>query len=191
MAGLVLAGGQSSRFGSEKAVAPFRGRPMIDAVLDTFALFPRRAVNARPGSAAETHARGLALTVLHDAGHVSPGPLAGVAAGLDWANAQHLPALATAPCDTPLLPPTLFPLLFAALSAAPAAFAVTPEREHPLCAVWRVELAELIAAALTAQHPPVRVLLAKMGARPVYFDDARAFANANTPDTLRQMEKTA
>ena len=75
---------------------------------------------------------------------------------------------------------------------APAAFAVTDTGEHPLCAVWRVEMAEYIAAEFVdGRHPPVRALLAERGARRVHFKDARAFANANTPDALEALERAA
>jgi len=190
--GLLLAGGRSSRFSAEKAVAPFAGRLMMDAVLNRFALLGHCAVSARAGCAAEAHAHASGLPVLHDAPNTPAGPLAGVAAGLAWANTLRLTAIATAPCDTPLLPQNVFPTLLASLGDAPAVYAVTENAEHPLCAVWRVELGDRVAAALSGgQHPPVRRLLADLDARRVHFGDARAFANANTPDALAALEHAA
>lgn len=190
--GLLLAGGRSSRFGAEKAVAPFGGRLMMDAVLTRFDPLARRAVSARAGSAAQDHARALGLTVVYDAPDAPTGPLAGVAAGLAWAKALHLKVLATAPCDAPLLPENLFPILLSSLGDAPAALAVTDGHEHPLCAVWRVEVEERIKTVLEdGRHPAVRAFLSDLGARRVHFNDARAFANANTPDALQALEHAA
>lgn len=191
-AGLLLAGGRSSRFGAEKAVAPFGGRLMMDSVLQRFGALAACAVSARPNSAAAIHAQALGLDILYDDADAPTGPLAGVAAGLAWAKGANFKVLATAPCDAPLLPADLFPVLLASMGTALAAFAVTDSGEHPLCAVWRVEMAEYIAAEFVdGRHPPVRALLAERGARRVHFNDPRAFANANTPDALEALERVA
>ena len=188
--GLVIAGGRSLRFGEEKAVTPFRGAPLMDACAHVFAPLARIAVSARPGSGAERHALSRAHVVLHDDPALPAGPLAGVAAGLRWARAENLALLATAPCDAPLLPADLVQRLAAAMGAAKAAYAVTARGAHPLCALWRVELLETIEAHLhTGEHPAVRAILAACGAVPVEFEDAGAFANANTPETLAALEQ--
>lgn len=190
--GLLLAGGRSSRFGAEKAVAPFAGQLMMDSVLARFGALAACAVSARAKSAAAAHAQTLGLSILYDAPDAPAGPLAGVAAGLAWAKAENFKVLATAPCDAPRLPLDLFPVLLASMGNASAAFAVTDAGEHPLCAVWRVEMAEYIAAEFVdGRHPPVRALLAQWGGRRVHFKDAGAFANANTPDALEALEHAA
>lgn len=190
--GLLLAGGRSSRFGSEKAVARFAGRPMMDSVLKRFEQLAACTVSARAGSATAAHASSLGIRTLLDAPDAPSGPLAGVAAGLAWAKAERFSVLATAPCDAPLLPLDLFPVLLASMGNATAVFAVTDAGEHPLCAVWRVEMAEYIAGTcVDGQHPPVRALLGACGARRVHFKDTRAFSNANTPDDLAALEHAA
>lgn len=190
--GVLLAGGRSSRFGAEKATAPFDGRLMMDVVLDRFAPLARRAVSARADSAAAARAHTLGIPVLADAPDASAGPLAGVAAGLAWARAFHLRVIATAPCDTPLLPLSVFSDLLVALRDDPAAYVTTESGDHPLCAVWRVELCEYITDALAGgRHPPVRQVLADLGARRAHFGDPRAFANANTADALAALWSVA
>ena len=105
--------------------------------------------------------------------------------GLKWAHARNLDFLATAPCDAPLLPTDLFERLLDAIGPAPAAFAVTSVGDHPLCAVWRVALQTPLEHSLrSGVHPSVRSFLAQQHAQRVWFDDARAFANANTVDAL-------
>lgn len=191
-AGLLLAGGQSRRFGAEKAVARFGGRLMMDAVAERFAAFDVFAISAKPGSAAAARAARSDITVLPDDPTLPAGPLTGVLAGLKWAHARNLEFLATAPCDAPLLPIDLFARLRDAIGAAPAAFAVTSAGEHPLCAVWRVALRTPLERALRdGVHPPVRSFLAEQRAQRVWFDDAEAFANANTADALYALERSA
>ena len=92
---MVLAGGRSTRFGGEKAVALLDGRPLllwaVDRLRSTCADI---AVNARPGTQTEALALAQGLPVLHDAPGDPDGPLAGVKAGLAWAASLGATALA-------------------------------------------------------------------------------------------------
>jgi molybdopterin-guanine dinucleotide biosynthesis protein A len=170
-------------------MAVFRGAPMIDTILQCFAAFPAMAVSARPGSGAAERARFLGYRVLFDAPCFPPGPLAGVLAGLVWAKTRGFDYLATAPCDAPLLPPNMFARLLAEIDSAPAAYATTAHAEHPLCAVWSVRLAPAIERELVGgAHPAVRRFLAAQNATSVRFNDADAFANANTQNALQAMK---
>jgi molybdopterin-guanine dinucleotide biosynthesis protein A len=183
--GLLLAGGQSRRFGAEKAVARFGGATMMDAVISRFEPIQRIGVSARVECAAAAHASALGLDVVHDPCGSPAGPLAGVLAGLAWADRNGFDMLATAPCDAPLLPHGLFEVLLAAIDATPAAFVVTRHGEHPLCAVWRTRLREPLRRALTGgRHPSVRAFLTAVHAKRIPFPDPTAFANANTPEAL-------
>lgn len=188
--GLLLAGGRSTRFGAEKAVAPFRNHAMMDAPLAALAGFAHLAVSAPAGSAAAARGHELGLAVLADDPSLPLGPLNGVLAGLIWARARGLEFLATAPCDAPLLPAYLFARLGAEIGDAAAAHAVTVDGEHPLCALWRVDLATALRDTLApGVHPPVWRFLGDHGARAVRFADAAQFANANTPETLAALER--
>lgn len=192
IAGVLLAGGKSSRFGGEKAIALFGGKTLMEVVVLAFKDLPRFAVSAQPASAAAARARGWGVPVLSDDVSAPAGPLTGVAAGLDWAKREGFNFIATAPCDAPLLPGDFVQRLADGISAAPAAYAVTCLGEHPLCALWRVDLLEALSARLGAgEHPAARAFLRSIGAVVVHFDDAHAFANANTADALAQLERGA
>jgi molybdopterin-guanine dinucleotide biosynthesis protein A len=92
----VLAGGQSRRFGSDKAAASFRGRTLLDfsimalrrhcdLVLVSGRYHPAYPLTAdRPG-------RGF-------------GPLGGLAGAMQRADALGFSHLLSLPCDTPVLP---------------------------------------------------------------------------------------
>ncbi len=189
--GLLLAGGKSRRFGAEKAVARFGNGLVVDAVAERFAPLTHFAVNARPGSAVADHARSMRAAIVHDDPALPPGPLAGVLAGLNWAQGHELDFLATAPCDAPLLPHDLFSRLLDAIGSSAAAFAITASGEHPLCTVWRVRLRGPLQRALEGGvHPSVRSFLNTQDAQAVHFDDARAFANANTANALAAIERS-
>jgi molybdopterin-guanine dinucleotide biosynthesis protein A len=185
-AGLVIAGGASSRFGAEKALAPLDGRPLLAwslAALDE--VCGEVAVSARPGGAVWTLAASLGRETLVDALSHPRGPLAGLAAGLAWASRRGRGILISLPVDTPLVGPDAIRRLARAATVSPAAFAVAPGGPHPLCAAWRVDLAAPLTRRLdTGDHPSVQGWLRQIGAVPVAFDDDAAFRNVNTPADL-------
>jgi len=186
IAGLILAGGRSRRFGSEKAVALLGGESLFARAYRNLAAHcPVVAISAASGSQAEGLAKALGAPVLHDPAGAPDGPLAGVMAGLDWAKAIGLELLATLPCDVPLAPAD-----FVARLGTAAAVVQTPQGVQPLCALWPVSAAEALRATLAdGSHPPVRRMLQEIGATFVDFDDAAAFANVNTPQDLAEVER--
>jgi len=186
IAGLVLSGGRSSRFGGEKAAALLGGKPLLEWAVERLrAVCAEIAVSARPGSEAEALAG--PLLVLHDRAGDPDGPLAGVRAGLQWAKGIGAEALAVSPCDAPLLPADLYPRLIAAANGG-AAVAEAGGRHQSLCAIWPVAaLPRLEAAIADGQHPAVWRLLDEIGAVRVPFDDAEAFANLNTREDLERI----
>jgi molybdopterin-guanine dinucleotide biosynthesis protein A len=187
--GLVLAGGRSVRFGGEKAVALLDGRPLLEwAAQRLRSVCSSVAINVRPGTEAEAVAKALALPTLYDAPGDAAGPLAGVKAGLIWAEEQGAHTLAVSPCDAPLLPDDLYVRLLEQADSG-AAMATTSDGRQPLCAVWPVAALPAVREALAdGAHPPTWQLLGRLGARQVLFEPADAFANVNTRDELAVVE---
>ncbi|WP_312144687.1 molybdenum cofactor guanylyltransferase [Brevundimonas sp.] len=183
--GLLLAGGRSCRFGTDKATHPLDDGVMMDAPLAGLAAISDRiAVSARPGSPARTEAVRRRLACLTDAQNAPAGPLAGIQAGLAWAATLGADWLATAPCDAPTITARLFEDLRSALQqGAVAAVARSPAGNEPLIAIWPVSAAGLLIdrALASGGHPPVRRLLSAMGATEVAGHDGR---NINTPEDL-------
>ena len=97
--GAVLAGGASRRFGSDKALAPFGGAPMLEHVVRTLA--PQVAEIAICGREWGD------LRVLPDAGAERIGPLAGLDSALRFAAANWFDAVLTTPVDVVPLPADL------------------------------------------------------------------------------------
>jgi molybdopterin-guanine dinucleotide biosynthesis protein A len=185
--GVVLAGGRSTRLGSEKAALEIDGRPLLHHVVS--ALDPQvsaLAINASPNRWAARFAAGAGLPLLTDAPGDPDGPLSGVKAGLAWAAAGGAELLATAPCDTPFLPHDLVPRLVGVLTEdAGAVVARTADGLQSLCAIWRCDRLDVLETALAeGRHPAIREMFAILGAVEVGFDDARAFHNINTPEDL-------
>ena len=173
IAGLLLAGGRSSRFGSEKAVAPLAGRPLLAWSAGALAeVCEAVAVSAVADSEAAILAKSTGLDVVVDDPRHARGPLAGLAAGLAWAHASGFDHLVTLPCDTPLVSGRELSRLLADVGA-----------------VWRVDLLGMLGVHLAmGRHPAVRAFLDDIEATPVSYADPTPFRNANTPQALALLE---
>lgn len=179
MIGVVLAGGDSRRFGGQaKGLLPLNGRAMALLVADVLTSFCTRVViEARAGAGYEA----LGLPVVHaPVMHEGKGPLAGLAAGLSVAEANEY--VAFAPCDMPLVTGSVY----AALTAAGGlgAYAKTRLGVEPLVAVLSARVRPGLLRALDGEPPRTHVVLDEAGAGAILFDDLRPFTNVNTPEDL-------
>lgn len=129
--GVVLAGGQSRRFGQDKAVAQLGGRPLIVQVVSR----ARPQVSALAISGRDY---GLGLPVLPDL-MASEGPLTGILSAMRWAADAGFAGIATFPCDTPFFPFDLVARLADKLpTSLDCSFVGSRDACHPIFAVWRV-----------------------------------------------------
>lgn len=185
--GLILAGGRSSRFGSDKAFANLSGVPLVEHVAHALrSCATALAVSGGAGAAAL-----LGVPLLCDPPGAPRGPLAGILAGLEWTEAEGTDWLVTTTCDVPLVPPDMADRLIAAAEekGVPLAMAQTSDSPHPLCAAWRPQIRSLLAAALAdGAHPSVRRFAADMRAVEVHFAQREQFFNINTPADLEIAE---
>jgi molybdenum cofactor guanylyltransferase len=184
---VVLAGGESRRFGSDKALAPFRGDPLIAHVLRHLreAGFGQIAVAAKQPDKYASVAGGAEL--LTDA-HPGQTPLAGLATGLR--ASRHALVFACA-ADMPFAAePALIDALLAAAADHDAAVPHAGGSLQPLCAVWRREPCLTTAEELLAGPRPVgpRAILPRVRAARLEWADGRPFLDADTPELLRELE---
>jgi molybdopterin-guanine dinucleotide biosynthesis protein A len=188
--GLVLCGGRGTRMGGvEKALLPWAGRPLLAQVLER--LSPQVATVALNVNREAARYAGFGLPLWPDADDRLPGPLAGWLAAL---QRVQTPWLLSVPCDSPLLPPDLATRLagpLAAPGAPPLAIATTADGPQPVFALLHRSLAPALAAALAAGERGVQRFARAQGAAEVRFDDAVAFADADTPQDLANLARLA
>lgn len=110
VAGVVLAGGQSRRFGRDKAEEYYRGRRLIDWSIDALRPYADPIFVAGRG-----HAEHPAVS---DRPHPGLGPLGGLAGALHAAAEHGCAHVLSLPCDTPILPGDLLGALCASHGAA-------------------------------------------------------------------------
>lgn len=168
---VILAGGLGRRLGYvDKALLRLRGRPLLDHVLDRVRPQVRAVAISANGSPSRFAEYG--VPVLADPLPDTPGPLAGILAGMRWVQRVYPGAdlLLSVPTDTPLLPADLVTRLAGARGpAAPIACAQSDGRRHPVVALWPVSLADDLAAALAQGVRGVEAFAARHGMAEVAF----------------------
>ncbi|MBI5947210.1 MAG: molybdenum cofactor guanylyltransferase [Chloroflexi bacterium] len=134
LSAIVLAGGRSTRFGSDKASALIDGRPMLHRVVEAVAaVCDEVVVVAATGGAGSLPPYPLPLVVVEDRVQGS-GPLAGLVEGMRVARGSL--CFATS-CDAPLLRPGLVRLLAGQIGEADICCPRVHGRLQPLAAVYR------------------------------------------------------
>lgn len=135
--GAILAGGRSSRFGSDKALARLPdGRTLIDHAIAS--LSPHVEAIVICGRSHD------GMESLADRPAPDMGPLGGLNAALHHAQEQGFEAILTTGCDMPVYPATLAPAL---IGAGPAILL-----GQPLLGYWPAALAPLLDAHLAADN---------------------------------------
>ncbi len=189
---VLLAGGLARRMGGgDKPLCRLGGRPLLDHVRDRIRPQVRAlALNAN-GDPARFAAWG--LPVLPDPLPGNLGPLAGVLAGMRWAQAIGAADLLSVPTDTPFLPAELVPRLDAARQVAgvPIACAASLGRTHPVAALWPTALADALEAALHQGMRRIDRWTERQGVIAASFDETGydPFFNVNSPDELAAAER--
>ncbi len=197
-AGLVLAGGRSSRMGEEKSLIALAGDSLLQRAIDRLSPQVSRLVLSANGDVRRFEAYG--LEVVTDVIEGYKGPLAGIFSGLKWAARQdraasHMVSIAS---DTPFFPSDLVAKLQAAVDGRPdrAAVPQTGGRLHPAFGLWPLSQAPALERQLIEGRLRVHDWLNSMDCVAVPFAEdvtdpsAREpsvcdpFFNINTPQDL-------
>jgi molybdopterin-guanine dinucleotide biosynthesis protein A len=189
IAGVILAGGLARRMGGGDKGELLLGRKSILAhVIERLkSQVETLAINANGDP---QRFRTYGLPVIPDSIAGSPGPLAGVLAGLDWAGPLGFSHIVTAATDTPFLPRDLVARLESAAQAAGVqlAAAASGGRVHPVIGLWPCRLADDLRSALAQGTRKVDEWTARHGVAEARFESGRGdpFFNVNRPEDLQE-----
>ncbi len=169
--GAVLAGGQATRFGGDKALAELGGQTLLARAVEALAGWcDHVVVVGRETAPAPT---------LSDWPAAGMGPLGGIAAALRFAEDAGYAEVLTCGVDSVGLPPDLPALL----APAPAYLA-----DQPVIGVWPASVAAVVTAILEGDGRHSMLAFAEaIGARAVTVGQHPA--NINTPADLAAAER--
>jgi molybdopterin-guanine dinucleotide biosynthesis protein A len=175
--GAVLAGGESRRFGSDKAAALLGGKTLVERAAETLGRVFAEVVivSSRPQTiGAWPHVPDLRQGL---------GPLAGIEAALLRAKDVGYDGAFTLACDMPLVDESAVRSVVAALGDGWAAAPTSGEGGgiEPLCAAYRVECLPAISRALDEGRLAAHELLTSVGGLTIALPE-QLFLNVNTPE---------
>jgi molybdenum cofactor guanylyltransferase len=186
LSAFVLAGGKSSRMGTDKAFLEFEGRTLLARILDL-----ARSVAADVRIVGDPNKFSAFSPTVEDI-FVDCGPLSGIHAALQNSNSELNLMLAV---DMPFLSFALLQHLITKARNSPTAAVTVPRAANgwqPLCAVYRRSFAASAENALCAGHYKVDALFSEVAVQAIEekeLEEAgfarRIFSNVNTPEDVR------
>ncbi len=189
--GVILAGGRGSRMGGvDKGLQNHGGVPLaMHALLRLAPQVGEIMINANRNLGAY---ESMGVPVWPDTLSDYAGPLAGFLTGLERCET---PYLVTVPCDSPNFPADLVERLAAALEAADAEIAMADTRDgealqvQPVFCLMKSEVLDGLVRFTQTGQRKIDKWTAQHRCVEVPFDDAAAFANANTADELKALQR--
>lgn len=183
---VILAGGRSRRFGSDKASATLNGRTFIEILITRL-----RSQTSGPiaiNSSDTLLNYGPEHPILSDGITGGLGPLVGIYTALLWAKSIGSETVITVPVDTPMLPDGFVD----ALAALPApTVARRGQQLHPIHAIWSIELMDTLARNIAGGLRSLQEWVVKCDAQYCDFNQAYAidpFFNVNSQNDLSALE---
>ncbi|MFQ5380162.1 MAG: molybdenum cofactor guanylyltransferase [Dehalococcoidia bacterium] len=182
---IVLAGGQSRRMGTSKALLDWHGLPLLTRVTGIL----RRVA----GPVVVVHAAGQHLPPLAEDvelavdRHPGRGPLEGIAAGMRALEGRAEAAFVSG-TDVPFLHPAFVTRVAAALGERDAVLPTAGGHNHPLAAVYRVSLLPAVEELLAADRLRPFFLFESVGTCRLGEEDLvelDSLRNLNTVDEWR------
>jgi len=169
--GIILAGGKSSRMGSNKAFVEYKGTELIQIAINTM----KPVVDEIKISGQEFEYSDLGYQVISDV-YDNIGPIGGLHACLLHCKTDKLVLL---PCDTPNIPSVF---LHELLENSKDFDAVIPRMHgyiHPLCAVYNKKIFTVVENAINDESYAIYRLLKKMNVLYVDIDESKPYFSPN------------
>jgi molybdenum cofactor guanylyltransferase len=153
--GVLLAGGQARRMGGgDKCLRQLAGRCLIDILIERVQPQVSNLIINANGDPKRFEAQG--LEVVPDSIDGYAGPLAGVLAGLEWAenNVPDVSWVASFATDAPFIPKNMVLRLSQAIEVnnTEMACAMTNDRTHPVFALWPIRLIKDLRKAMVEEE---------------------------------------
>lgn len=148
---VILAGGHSTRMGTNKALLPLGERTVIEYIVDEMhTISDEIIINSNEP---ETYSY-LGLPVVKD-NYVDQGPLAGIEATLSQVDADIFLCSA---CDTPFINRDIYLYMLEQLTDYDAVIPIFKDKMHPLSGIYRQTIVSKLQKQLDKEERKVRLL---------------------------------
>ncbi|WP_338471094.1 molybdenum cofactor guanylyltransferase [Niallia sp. XMNu-256] len=186
--GIILAGGKSSRMGTNKALLTIEGKTVIERIVESLEQMVDHIIIVTNHFSDYEF---LQLPMVEDK-QKDMGPLAGIEAGLSASNTEKNLIVA---CDMPFISIDLGKYLLTLLDHYQAAVPEIDGQLHPLFAAYRKQIVPRVAQSLSEKQLRIRQLLHTIHVKIVINEELTAqgistehiyFFNMNHPNEYHQ-----
>ncbi len=191
IAALILAGGQSSRMGQDKALVTFEGQPLLQRMSQVAATCCQPIYILTPWPERYQAIVSENVQFLFES-HPGQGPLVALVDGLTQIQAEWVLLLA---CDLPLLQPTLLQAWVSQLTdIQDFVLAVVPRQPsgwEPLCGFYRQTTLKPLQQFIQQGGRSFQTGLTQIPVQPLEVNQsvAQMLFNCNTPDDLKALSQ--
>lgn len=192
IAGIVLAGGMSRRFGEPKALANWQGRTFIEQILKVMKTTIQDVVVITHPDIEERIVTLVEVPVIEDIpSYRGNGPLAGIVSGMEQIKADWY---IVSPCDTPNVSSEWIMELVGQMSDDhEAVVPIIDGRKQPLLAAYHWSVKEKIYTLLEEDKRSMGQLLSQCNVKYVVGEEMNIpkewFVNVNTKEEYIQLHK--
>ena len=184
---VILSGGLSSRFGSNKALAKLDGERLVDQLIDRLSLQTSAPIVI---NAPDENSYGLPDNdFIADEVGDRLGPLAGIHAALTWAEQHGYQVVCTTPVDTPFVPQNFVSMMTSVRGPVIASFA---GKYHPIHGAWPVSLKQSLETGISSGMRAVMSWVDTLEATVLDFAEfyeSDPFININRPNDIAVIEE--
>ena len=184
---VILSGGLSSRFGSNKALAKLDGKRLVDQLIERLSLQTSAPIVI---NAPDENTYGLPNNdFIADEVGDRLGPLAGIHAALTWAEQHGYQSVCTTPVDTPFVPQKFVLMMTSVPAPVIASFA---GKYHPIHGAWPVSLKQSLEAGISSGMRAVMSWVDTLDASILDFAEFYEndpFININRPTDIAVIEE--
>ena len=183
---VILAGGKSSRMGSDKALLEMNGEKFIERLMNELNDFDEKLI-ARGANQSVSSNGWLEIPDIYP----ERGPIGGLHSALSKCQSE---ALFCVTCDMPLFENALARELCEELDETCDAVIVETEdgRRHPLCGVYRKSVSYVFEQQILSDNNRVMRALDNMRIKVIRVDSTQAahqLKNVNTPEDYLEIQK--
>ncbi len=182
---VIMAGGKSSRMGTDKALLEINGKKFIEQLVEEFDGFEEKLIARGNNSRIDNASWKLVKDIYQERG-----PIGGLHAALTECESDALFCIS---CDMPLMKRTLAAYLCSSLTKEyDAVIAKTEDgRIHPMCAVYRKKIATILEEQILSGNNRIMSAFERLQVKYVSIDlekDAQQLLNVNTPQDYSELK---
>ena len=191
--GVILAGGKSSRFGSDKSLIKLGNKTLLEhTIFKIEKNFPELLIVSNNNKIKFSKKN---IFVIKDCldGHL--GPLVGVLSAMKWIenNKKNYNWIATFPCDSPFFNTRLIYDLIKEKekSNKKLYFFKSREKRHNIFGLWSLDLIDILQEDISNNYRKVETWADKIGSKVINITDDKfdSFLNINTKEEFEEAKK--